>query len=81
MITLLPVYIVELLVLIFPLMQDVIKALAKENQKTEDSREWPPGARCKRKPHIRRADEEHISSERARQAEAGADMRDVAPQE
>jgi hypothetical protein len=55
--------------------------LVAENRKTEGSREWPPGARCKRKTHIRRADEEHISSERARQAEAGADARNVAPQE
>jgi hypothetical protein len=57
------------------------QALVKVNQKTEGSREWPPGACCKRKTHIRRADEEHLSSERARQAEAGADVRDVAPQE
>jgi hypothetical protein len=57
------------------------QALAKEDRKTESSREWPLGACCKRKAHIRRADEEHISSERARQAEAGEDARDVAPQE
>jgi hypothetical protein len=29
------------------------QALTKENQKTEGSCEWPPGARCKRKTHIR----------------------------
>jgi hypothetical protein len=57
------------------------QALAKEDQKTEGSREWPPGAHCKRKMHIRRADEEHISSERARQAEAGVGARNVVPQE
>jgi hypothetical protein len=57
------------------------QALAIEIRKTEGSREWPPGARCKGKMHIRRADKEHISSERARQAEAGVDVRNVVPQE
>jgi broad specificity phosphatase PhoE len=56
------------------------QALATEIQKIEGSREWPPEARCKGKTHIRRADEEHISLERA-QAKAGADARNVAPQE
>jgi hypothetical protein len=41
------------------------QALAKEDRKTESSREWPPGACCQGKTHIQRADEELLSSERA----------------
>jgi hypothetical protein len=56
-------------------------ALTKEVREAESSREWPPGACCQGKTHIRRADEELLSSERARQAEARAESRDMAPQE
>jgi hypothetical protein len=56
-------------------------ALSEEVQEVESSREWPPGACCQGKAHIRRGDEEHLSSERARQAETRADAIDVAAQE
>jgi hypothetical protein len=39
-------------------------ALAKEDRETESSHEWPLGACCQGKTHIRRADEELLSSER-----------------
>jgi hypothetical protein len=55
--------------------------LTKEVREVESSREWSPRACCQGKAHIRRADEEHLSSERARQTETRADLRDVAPQE
>jgi hypothetical protein len=56
-------------------------ALTKEDRETKSSREWPLGACCQEKTHIRRADEELLSSERTRQAEARADSIDVAPEE
>jgi hypothetical protein len=40
------------------------QALAEEDRKAKSSREWPLGARCQGKTHIRRAGEEHLSSER-----------------
>jgi hypothetical protein len=61
-------------------MQDVAK-LSQKIQKAESSGEWPPGTPSKGSTHIRRTAEEHISLERTRQAEAGADARNVAPQE
>jgi hypothetical protein len=50
-------------------------------RKAESSGECPPGTPSEGSTHIRRIAEEHISSERARQAEVGADARNVAPQE
>jgi hypothetical protein len=40
------------------------QALIEKDRETESSREWPPGARCQGKMHIRRVDKEHFSPER-----------------
>jgi hypothetical protein len=57
------------------------QTLPMKIRKAESSGECPPGTPSEGSTHIRRIAEEHISSERARQAEVGADARNVAPQE
>jgi hypothetical protein len=64
-----------------PLYAERDHALIEEVREVESSRAWSPGACCQGEAHIRRADEEHLSPERARQAETRADSRVVAPQE
>jgi hypothetical protein len=44
-----------MLVLVFPLMQDVAKLSQQKSKKAESNREWPPGTLSKGSTHIRRA--------------------------
>jgi hypothetical protein len=57
------------------------QTLPRKIQEAKSSREWPPGTPSKGLTHIRSASKEHVSSERAQKAEAGADARNMAPQE
>jgi hypothetical protein len=57
------------------------QTLPRKIREARSSGEWPPGTPSEGSMHIRRTPKEHVSSERARQAEVGADTRNMASQE